>query len=99
MLLIKKRFFEDIRRRQKKTTLRYWRRMRVTAGSVHRVPGLGRVRIDKVCPVRRDAITDDDASADGFASSAELNETLNELYPPDKRQGRTLYKIHFTLLR
>jgi len=99
MLLIKKRFFEPIRNGRKTTTLRYWRSMRTRPGEVHTVPGLGRVRIDRVCPVEPDSITDNDARDDGFSSAAELHDELAELYPTHKRKGRKLYKIHFTLLR
>jgi len=98
MLLIKRRFFEDIRRGRKTTTLRYWRSMRVQAGSVHTVPGLGRIRIDRILPIHPENISEQDAREDGFASAAELHKALADLYPRDKRHDRRLYKIHFTLL-
>ncbi len=40
MLLMKKKYFEPIRRGAKTTTLRYWLRPRVKYGSVHKIPGL-----------------------------------------------------------
>jgi hypothetical protein len=98
MLLMKKRFFDDIRSGKKCTTLRYWRNVRARPGSIHTVPGLGRVRIERVSRAKPDDITDDDARNDGFASAAELHQALAELYPLDRRQGRTLYKVQFTLI-
>ena len=98
MLLIRKRFFDDIRSGRKRTTLRYWRHMRVRPGSVHTVPGLGRVRIEAVRAVEPDSLTDAEARNDGFASAADLHEALAEFYPPEKRRGRVLYEVRFTLL-
>ena len=98
MLLIKKRFFDDIRSGRKTTTLRYWSRCRVRANSVHTVPGLGAVRIDAAGPVEPDELTDEDARADGFAGLRDLAEALDELYPLDQRDGRRLFLVRFTYL-
>ncbi len=98
MLLIKKNFFDAIRDGAKTTTLRYWRRPMVRAGSVHSVRGLGAVRVDDVLAIEADDITDADALADGFAGRAQLTAALAELYTPAQRRRRTLYKVAFTFL-
>ncbi len=106
MLLMKKIFFDVIRRGGKTTTLRYWRGRRLRAGQVHTVPGLGKVRIESVRPVELSELTDADAAADGFETLAQLTETLAAIYPDlgkNPRQAansdnRTLYAVHFTLL-
>lgn len=98
MLLMKKEFFDVIRDGAKTTTLRYWRRLMVRAGSVHSVRGLGTVRVDDVRAIEADDITDADALADGFAGRAELTAALAELYTPPQRRRRTLYKVAFTFL-
>ncbi len=98
MLLMKKIFFEAIRDGRKTTTLRYWRRAMVKAGSLHSVRGLGKVRIEAVGQVAVDALTDADAKADGLAGLAELSETLAEIYTDQQRQDRALYKVSFTYL-
>ena len=98
MLLMKKKFFDDIRAGIKTTTLRYWRWRHVRQGGIQTVPGLGKVRIDAVGPVEPRELTDADARADGFADLASLIEALDELYPPQKREGRTLHLVRFTYL-
>jgi hypothetical protein len=98
MLLLKKQFFPAVRSGAKTTTLRYWRRRQARPGSVHRVPGLGRVRIESVEPLGARTLTEDDARADGFDSLEALRETLDHLYPRRRREGRTLYRVRFTFL-
>jgi uncharacterized protein YqfB (UPF0267 family) len=98
MLLMKKRFFGDIRAGLKMTTLRYWRCCRVRPGSVQTVPGLGKVRIEAVKPVEMRRLADEDARADGFASVQALRRALSELYPRSARKGRKLYLVRFTYL-
>jgi len=98
MLLMKKRFFKGIRSGVKTTTLRFWRWCHLRAGTVQSVPGLGKVRIDAAQPVEVSELTDEDARADGFESLAGLACALNELYPPEKREGRRLYRIRFTYM-
>lgn len=95
---MKKEYFEAIRSGAKRTTLRYWRTCRLRPGSVHLIPGLGRVRIDAVRIVQWPQLTDDDARADGFADLSALKAALERLYPPDARTGRQLYHVHFDLL-
>ena len=98
MLLIKKQFFDAIRSGEKTSTLRYWRRPMVCAGSVHSVRGLGVLRVDDVLAIRADDVTDADAQADGLANRVELAALLAELYPPSQRRQRELYKVTFTYL-
>jgi hypothetical protein len=98
MLLMKKVFFDAIRRGAKRTTLRYWRSCRIKAGSVHTIPGLGKVRIESVQPVEMSDLTDADARADGLANLRALRRALRALYPPAQRKERNLYLVRFTLL-
>jgi len=96
MLLMKKRFFGDIRSGGKTTTLRFWRRRHVRPGGLHTVPGLGKVRIETVEAIDGNDLTEADAHADGFDSLDALMRTLDEIYPPDERAGRNLYRIRFS---
>ena len=91
-------YFDRIRNGQKTTTLRYWRRRRVQAGSLELVPGLGLVRIEEVRPVTLAALRLADARADGFESLLELRRTLKRIYPPATRRGRKLFCVRFTYL-
>lgn len=99
MLLMKKVFFEAIRSGEKTTTLRYWQRRMVRPGSLHTVPGLGKVHIDECGPVEFRDLTNADAKADGFKSLRALKTALADLYPPEYRQGRKLYIVRFTLAK
>ena len=98
MLLMRKIYFDAIRSGVKTTTLRYWRSCRIRPDSVHRVPGLGNVRIQDVRVVQPGQLTDADARADGFDGLAALQAALDQLYPPNRRKGRRLYQVHFALL-
>ena len=98
MLLMKKEYFDAVGSGAKRTTLRYWRRSPPKRGSIHLMPGLGKVRIAEVRAVSCSQLTDADAKADGFESLAELRAALRKLYPPQARKGRKLYQIHFDLL-
>ena len=98
MLLMKKLYFDAIVSRAKTTTLRYWRSPRVRAHSVHKVPGLGAIRIESVRRVNPIELTDADARADGFESMTDLMRALRAIYPFETRSGRHLYQVHFTFL-
>lgn len=98
MLLMKKVYFDAIRSGAKQTTLRYWRHMHVRPGSVHTIRGLGAVRIEAVRSVEWADLTDADARADGFDDLPALKSALAQMYPPKKRRGRTLWRVHFTFL-
>ena len=99
MLFMKKQYFDAIRSGRKTTTLRYWRGRLVRPDSIHSVRGLGRVHVQDVREVRLEQLTDADAQADGFDTLAELKRTLDEYYPPEKRQGRTLYQVRFSFVQ
>jgi len=96
MLLMKKVFFEAIRSGEKTTTLRYWQRRMVRPGSLHTVPGLGKVHIDESRPVEFRDLTNADAKAYGFKSLRALKTALKKFYPLEYRQGRKLYMVRFT---
>lgn len=98
MLLMKKTYFDAIRRGDKTTTLRYWQRRHVRPGSIHKVRGLGRLRIDDVRVVDFSELTDAHAVADGLADLASLKTALDTLYAPGEREGRELYLVEFTFL-
>jgi hypothetical protein len=98
MLLMKKCYFDAIRGGRKTTTLRFWRSARVKSGSVHVVPGLGRVRVLGVDAVDEAGLREEDARADGFTSLRSLWEALGRLYPPSLRRGRRLYLVRFDFL-
>ncbi len=98
MLLLKRQFFPAVRSGAKTTTLRYWRRRQARPGSVHLVPGLGRVRIESVEPADVRTLTEDDARTDGFDDLKALRAALDHLYPRSRREGRTLYRVRFTFL-
>ena len=98
MLLMKKQYFGAIRAGRKTTTLRYWLRPHVRAGTEHLVPGLGRIRVDAVQAVEAEALGEDEARADGFPSLAALRAALGRLYPSGRRDGRRLYLVRFVFL-
>lgn len=85
MLLVKKRYFEAIASGAKTTTLRYWKSRRVRPGSLHTVPGLGRVRVSDVAEVSPEAIDENLAAGDGFDSAEALRAALAEHYTPAQR--------------
>jgi hypothetical protein len=98
MLLMKRCYFDAVRAGTKTTTLRYWRRPRARAGSIHLVPGLGRVRVTSADAVRIEDLGPADARADGFPSLRALRRALDGLYPPGARRGRSLYLVRFRFL-
>jgi hypothetical protein len=99
MLLFKKSFYEKIRRGEKTTTLRYWSRRQVRVGAVHTVPRLGKVKIIDVAVVQLDQLEPADVQADGFASLDALREALAEMYTPQQRSTRQLFRVQFAFLQ
>jgi hypothetical protein len=95
MLFMRKEYFPAIRSGRKTTTLRYWSRRQVRPGSDHLIRGLGTVRVLSVERIGASQLTEEDARADGFNNLAELHRAMEELYPPEKRDGRELYKVTF----
>jgi hypothetical protein len=69
-------------------TFRRWRRPRARAGGRHRTPA-GVLAVDAVTVVDPAAITEDDASAAGFGSLAELRRQL------DRHGDGPVYRVDF----
>jgi hypothetical protein len=95
MLFMKKQFFDAIRSGRKTATLRFWARRQVRPETTHLVRGLGQVRILAVEPISLADLTDRDARVDGFDDLAQLHRALEEVYPPEARAGKQLYKVTF----
>jgi len=95
---MKKEFYPAIRSGLKTTTLRFWRRPMVRPGQMVSVRGLGRLGIRSVRAIRLEELSESDAKADGFDDLKDLTQTLEAIYPPQERQGRTLYQVHFAYL-
>jgi hypothetical protein len=97
MLLLKRHLVLLVRQGLKRQTIRFWTRPAVRAGQVSYTPGLGRMKILAVDVVPSlDALTEEDAVADGFASLKELRAELRNIYGPlAKPAGRTLFRIKF----
>lgn len=96
-LFFKKRFQDAIRAGTKRTTIRRWDRPMVHAGQQAFSPGLGWLLIDAVDAVELDALGDDDADADGFASVAEMKQLLIELYPAHATDQKRWFRVRFHL--
>ena len=56
------------------------------------------MRIESVGQVELSDLTDADARADGYEDLAHLREALEQLYPPAKKKGRSLYLVRLTYL-
>lgn len=98
MLLMKREFFDAIRRGEKTTTLRYWQRQHLNPGSVQFIQGLGELLINDVTQVNLSELTDSDARKNGFHNLLELDLTLDEIYTQEQRYSRELFLIQFTLI-
>lgn len=96
-LFFKKRFQDAIRAGTKRTTIRRWDRPLLQAGQQAFSPGLGWLLIEAVDAVELDALGDDDAGADGFASAAEMKQLLIELYPRHATDQKQWFRIRFHL--
>jgi hypothetical protein len=94
-ILFQRRFLDAIRRGEKTTTLRRWKSCRLKAGAKARAPGLGWLDILSCERINLNDLTAADARADGFASLEELLATLKEIYPDQKTDGRTWFRIRF----
>jgi hypothetical protein len=95
---MKRQFYDAIRTGRKTTTLRYWRRAMVRAGSVHTIPHLGKVLIKDVSPIDVNDLTDTDARADGFETPSQLKAALADCYDANTRRERALYRVQFVYL-
>jgi hypothetical protein len=94
MLLFKKKFLAQIASGAKRQTVRVWPRRRLRAGQTEYVPGLGRIRITAFETVRPEALTDEDAILDGFASREALVGELRALYG-DRLSTLPCFRIRF----
>jgi hypothetical protein len=94
-LLFKKAFHPAILSGRKTTTLRRWRNCRLKPGDRVQTPGIGTLVVDSVCSIEWERLTDADASADGFASLAELNRIIRRIYPDIANDGKSWFKLHF----
>ncbi|MGC8623696.1 MAG: ASCH domain-containing protein [Phycisphaerae bacterium] len=95
MLLLKKHLVALVRAGKKRQTIRYWTRPIVFPGQISFTPGLGKMKILRVEELPGyQALTLDDALADGFTSLAELLAELQRNYP-QVPPGKRLYRVVF----
>ncbi len=97
MLLFKKKFLGAIRSGAKTQTIRLWKFRRMKSGQRSYIPGAGYIRVESVERVELDALTEEDASRDGFGSVAELRAEIARLYPSGPADGHHAYRIRFRL--
>lgn len=98
MLLFKKKFLSAIRSGDKTQTIRLWKWRRMRSGQRSYIPGVGPIRITSVEPVDVDALTDDDAVPDGFASAEALQTELRTIYGSKLADGHQAFRIRFERL-
>jgi len=98
MLLFKKKFLPAIRGGEKTQTIRLWKHRRMRVGQRSYIPGAGYIRITAVDPVQLDALTDEDARPDGFATAEALRAEIARLYPEQLNAGHQAYRVAFHLL-
>jgi len=98
MLLFKKKFLDAIRSGEKTQTIRLWTRRMFRAGQASYIPGVGYIRIETVDIVELDALTDDDARPDGFATADALRQEIHTLYPQPWPDGLAAYRVQFRLM-
>lgn len=96
-ILFKKRFAQAILSGEKTTTLRRWKSPRVRAGTRALAPRIGWLKILACDPIHLKDLTEADACADGFDSLKDLLKTLAQLYPDTRSDGRTWFRILFSL--
>lgn len=97
VLLFKKKFLPAIRAGDKTQTIRLWKWRMMRAGQRSYIPGAGYVRIDGVDEVAVDALTDKDAVPDGFATAAELQQELRNIYGEKLAAGYKAFRVTFHL--
>jgi hypothetical protein len=97
MLLFRKKFLSAIRDGQKRQTIRLWKFRRMRAGQRSFIPGVGPIRVTAVERVEIEALQDEDARLDGFASAAALRSELRSIYGAKLRRGYQAYRITFEL--
>jgi hypothetical protein len=95
MLLFKKKFLEAIRSGEKTQTIRLWKFRHMRTGQRSYIPGVGPIHVTLVEPVEIDALTDDDAIPDGFASANALQQELRTIYGDKIASGHKAFRIAF----
>jgi hypothetical protein len=99
MLLLKRHLVQLVREGRKRQTVRLWTRAAVRAGQISFTPGLGRMKILAVDVLPSlDALTEEDARADGFETLRDLRAEIRKIYGPLGKggvKGRTLFRIKF----
>jgi hypothetical protein len=95
MLLFKRKFLDDIRSGAKTQTIRLWKHRRMRSGQRSYIPGVGPIRITAVEEVDINALTDEDAIPDGFASAAALKKELRTIYREQLKDGHQAYRVVF----
>jgi hypothetical protein len=98
MLLFKKKFLAAIRSGEKTQTIRLWKHRRMRAGQRSYIPGAGYIRVTAVDEVQLEALRDEDARPDGFATADELRREIARLYPEGQSSGYKAYRMVFHLL-
>jgi hypothetical protein len=94
MILFKKKFLPLIESGAKRQTVRVWPKRRLRAGQTEFVPGLGRIRITAFEPIEPAALTEEDATLDGFSSLEALLGELRALYG-DRLDTVRCFRIRF----
>jgi hypothetical protein len=61
------------------------------------IPGAGYIDVLAVDAIALEALTDDDARPDGFASATALRAELAALYADELAAGYQAYRVRFTL--
>ena len=98
VLLFKKKFMSAIRSGEKTQTIRLWNVCRMKAGQRSYIPGAGYIRVESVEPVDLEALVDQDAWPDGFATAAALRGEIESLYAGQLAEGYRAYRVRFHLL-
>ncbi len=95
MLLFKKKYLPAILAGTKTQTIRLWPFRRMRSGQRSYIPGVGYIRVESVEEIQLDALCEADATADGFASLAELRTELQALYADEIEQGYKVFRLRF----
>jgi hypothetical protein len=98
MLLFKKKFLAAIRRGEKTQTVRLWPYRRMRVGQRSYIPGVGYIGVQAVDEVTLDALTDDDARLDGFATADALRTEIAALYDEKAAAEQRVFRVRFRVL-
>ena len=98
MLLFKKKFLAAIRSGEKTQTVRLWPYRRMRAGQRSYIPGVGYIGVLAVDEVTLDALADEDARLDGFATAEALRAEIASLYEEQQAAGHRVFRVRFNVL-